>query len=83
MLGFPRMRGTILGVPIIRIMAFLGLSWGPRSYGNCHRSGVRLGLNVRAVVRCSCGGKVSVWGRAAALRRCLFEIWVYLGPFGL
>ena len=27
--GFPKIRGTILGVPIIRIIVFWGLYWGP------------------------------------------------------
>ena len=29
MWGFPRIRGTIMGVPIIRIIVFGGLYWGP------------------------------------------------------
>ena len=27
--GFPKIRGTFLGVPIIRIVVFGGLCWGP------------------------------------------------------
>ena len=27
--GFPKIRGTILRVPRIRIMVFWGLNWGP------------------------------------------------------
>ena len=27
--GFPKIRGTILGVPIIRIIIYWGLYWGP------------------------------------------------------
>ena len=27
--GFPKIRGTLLGVPIIRIIVFWGLHWGP------------------------------------------------------
>ena len=27
--GFPKIRGTILGVPIIRTIVFWGLYWGP------------------------------------------------------
>ena len=27
--GFPEIRGTVLGVPIIRTIAFGGLYWGP------------------------------------------------------
>ena len=33
---FPKTRGTILGVPIIRIIVFWGLYWGPFILGNCH-----------------------------------------------
>ena len=32
--GFPKIRGTILGVPIIRIIIFWGLYWGPPNSGN-------------------------------------------------
>ena len=27
--GFPKIRGTFLGIPIIRIIVYLGLYWGP------------------------------------------------------
>ena len=30
------MGGTLLGVPIIRIIIFLGIYWGPHILGNCH-----------------------------------------------
>ena len=33
-LGFPKIRGTILGVPIIRIIVFWGVYWGPLILGN-------------------------------------------------
>ena len=33
-----KLGGTILGVPIIRIIVFGGLCWGPRNLGNCHIS---------------------------------------------
>ena len=33
---FPKIRGTILGVPIIRIIVYWGLFWGPLIYGNYH-----------------------------------------------
>ena len=36
--GFPKIRGTILGVPIIRTIAFWGLYWGPLILGNYHQS---------------------------------------------
>ena len=32
--GFPKIRGTILGVPILRIIVFGGLYWGPLILGN-------------------------------------------------
>ena len=32
--GFPKIRGTILGVPIIRTIVFWGLYWGPPILGN-------------------------------------------------
>ena len=31
--GFPKIRGTLLGVPIIRIIVFWGLYWGPLILG--------------------------------------------------
>ena len=34
-MGFPKMRGTLLGVPIIRTIVFWDLYWGPRILGNC------------------------------------------------
>ena len=34
MWGFPRIRGTILGVPIIRTIIFLGLILGSHYFGN-------------------------------------------------
>ena len=33
---FPKIRGTFLGVPIIRIIIFWGLDWGPPILGNYH-----------------------------------------------
>ena len=35
-MGFPKIRGTILGVPIIRTIVFWGLYWGPPIKGNYH-----------------------------------------------
>ena len=32
--GFPKIRGTLLGVPIIRTIVFLGLYWGSPILGN-------------------------------------------------
>ena len=34
--GFPRIMGTFLGVPIIRIIVYWGLYWGPHILGNYH-----------------------------------------------
>ena len=34
--GFPKIRGTFLGVPIIRTIIFLGLYWGSPILGNHH-----------------------------------------------
>ena len=34
--GFPKIRGTILGVPIIRIIVFWGLYWVTLILGNYH-----------------------------------------------
>ena len=28
-MGFPKIRGTLLGVPIIRVIVFSDLHWGP------------------------------------------------------
>ena len=30
---FPKIRGTFLGVPIIRIIVYWGLYWGPLTFG--------------------------------------------------
>ena len=34
--GFPKIRGTFLGVPIMRFIVFWGLYWGPPILGNYH-----------------------------------------------
>ena len=34
--GFPKNRGTFLGVPIIRTMVYWGSYWGPLILGNYH-----------------------------------------------
>ena len=36
MWGFPKIRGTLLGVPVIRTIIFWGLYWGPLILGNYH-----------------------------------------------
>ena len=34
--GFPKIMGTSLGVPIIRIIVYWALFWGPLILGNYH-----------------------------------------------
>ena len=34
--GFPKIKGTFLGVPIIRTIVLWGLYWGPPILGNYH-----------------------------------------------
>ena len=34
--GFPKIRGSMLGVPIIRTIVYWGLYWGPLVLGNYH-----------------------------------------------
>ena len=34
--GFPKIRDTIFGVPLIRTIVFWGLYWGPPILGNYH-----------------------------------------------
>ena len=36
MWGFPQIRRPFWGVPIVRIVVFSGLYWGPPVYGNYH-----------------------------------------------
>ena len=36
MWGFPKIRGTLFGVPIIRIIVYWGLQWGPLIWGKYH-----------------------------------------------
>ena len=36
--GFPKIRGTFLGVPIIRTIVYWGLYWGTLILGNYHMS---------------------------------------------
>ena len=40
-LGFPKIRGTCLGVPITRTTVFGGVSWDPSIWGNYHIKGCR------------------------------------------
>ena len=42
---FHKIRGTFLGVPIIRIIVFWGLYWGPPILGNYHIKGCRYNLD--------------------------------------
>ena len=39
--GFPKIRGTFMGVPIIRTTVYWGLYWGPLILGNYHIGGYR------------------------------------------
>ena len=41
---FPKIRGTILGAPIIRAIIFWGLYWGPLILGNYHVIGECIGI---------------------------------------
>ena len=34
--GFPKIKGTFLGVPIVRTVVLWGLYWGPLILGNYH-----------------------------------------------
>ena len=47
--GFPKIRGTILGVPIIRIIVFWGLYWGLLILGNYH---ISISVNSEPKVNC-------------------------------
>ena len=38
--GFPKIRGTLLGVPITRIIVFRGLYWGSLILGNYHLNAI-------------------------------------------
>ena len=38
MRGFPKIRSTFLGVPIIRTIIFWGIYWGPLILGNYHEA---------------------------------------------
>ena len=35
-LGFPKIRGTFLEIPIVRIITYLGLFWGSPVLGSYH-----------------------------------------------
>ena len=45
--GFPKIRGTLLGVPIIRTIVFWGLYWGPPILGNYHMCMYTLSLRLK------------------------------------
>ena len=48
--GFPKIRGTLLVVPIMRIIVFWGLEQGPPIYGNYHILGlIGLGVGVQGL----------------------------------
>ena len=65
--GFPKIRGTFLGVLIIRIIVYWGLYWGPLILGNYHL-GFRVSCSNAAVetppqTRCASTG----WERRPSL----------------
>ena len=39
----PKTRGTLLGVPILRIIVYWGLYWGPPILGNYHINSKKFG----------------------------------------
>ena len=43
-MGLPKIRGTILGVPIVRNMTFWALYWGVLILGNYHVTSAMAGL---------------------------------------
>ena len=49
---FPKIRGTILGVPIIRIIIFWDLNWGTLIWGNYHILGPYI-----TILGVGCGGR--------------------------
>ena len=58
--GFPKIRGTFLGVPIRRTIKYWGLYWSPLVLGNSY-----LGLYKQMVVRWMGG---PIWGAQVATR---------------
>ena len=46
---FPKIRGTVLGVPVIRTIVFWDLYWGPPILGNYHMGISGLGFRVQDV----------------------------------
>ena len=59
--GFPKIRGTFLGVPMIRIIVYWGLQWGPLFWESTERmitGGRVLPLAVTFMTASSCGSKV-------------------------
>ena len=59
--GFPKIRGTLLGVLIIRIIVFWGLHWGPLILGNYHMSFCL--TNTTGLPRTEKGGHRGPFGR--------------------
>ena len=49
--GFPNIMGIILGVPIIRIIVFWGLYWGPLIVENYHLLAAPYGVEARVPSR--------------------------------
>ena len=79
--GFPKIRGTILGVPIIRTIVFWGLYWGPPILENYHISRFHIseikddtpnGTTDPSILHSefhNCGGLLQFGNRRAALKR--------------
>ena len=48
--GFPKIRGTILGVPILRTIVYWGLYWGPPFLGKNNLGLLRIWCSDRVLV---------------------------------
>ena len=62
--GFPRIKGTFLGVPIIRIIVFGGLYWGSPYVGK---------LPYIYIYVCVYVGVLKTWGQQAPQRHAGFS----------
>ena len=60
------MRGAIVGVPIVKIVVFWGLYWGPLIYGNYHVSNPN-GYPVSSAPPSTCKGSVFEQGSLTAI----------------
>ena len=66
--GFPKIRGTFLGVPIIRIIIFWGLYWGPCILGNYQMSSMLFGDTMASctAVRSVTAKPITFWTHLSA-----------------